>query len=148
MYTGLVNALSSAVGPNYDRNGHFSQTLLPAKCGNWGGDISPTDRVLHFHFDECTVCKHTYWKHFPRGAKFCKTHTLQHFSKRTSLRILEHNKSNESWQRTWFWLGKCLGTVTTDSPDSPDCLPILLSISVIYFLLFFCFPLFIVGSVR
>jgi len=29
-----------------------------------------------------------------------------------------------------------------DSADSPDCLPILLSISVFYFLFFFCFSTF------
>ena len=30
----------------------------------------------------------------------------------------------------------------TDSTDSPNCLLLLLSISVFYFLVFFCFPLF------
>ena len=34
----------------------------------------------------------------------------------------------------------------TDSADSPDCLPILVTISVFYFLVFF--PLLVVGSVR
>ena len=35
----------------------------------------------------------------------------------------------------------------TDSTDSPDCLPILLSLSVFTFLFFF-FPLSVFGSVR
>jgi len=39
-----------------------------------------------------------------------------------------------------------LFSIRTDSTDSPDCLPILLSISVFYFLVFLFFHLLVVGS--
>ena len=37
---------------------------------------------------------------------------------------------------------------STDSTDSPDCLPILLSISVFYFLVFLFSTILVVGSMR